>query len=71
MMNGIQHMRQRLQTLEDLIYRYYLRTRWNTIHSLLALTVRQDCFDLAGLIIEGSHELQLEKPAEINEAIEG
>lgn len=53
----------------------FLHANWDatcdTVHSPLAVPMRQDCFDLTELTIEGGHELQLEKPTEVNAAIDG
>ena len=52
----------------------FLHAAWDTIcdtvHSRLADPMRADCADLCEVTIEGGHELQLERPAEVNAAIE-
>ncbi len=41
-----------------------------TVNSNLANPMREDCTNLTEVIINAGHELMLEKPAEVNEAIE-
>ena len=52
----------------------FLHAAWDTVcdtvHSRLADPMRADCADLREVTIEGGHELQLERPAEVNAAIE-
>ncbi len=52
----------------------FLHAAWDTtcdtVHSRLAEPMRADCADLCEVTIEGGHELQLERPTEVNAAIE-
>ena len=41
----------------------------DSMHSRLAEPMREDCADLTEIIIEGGHELTLERPDEVNAAI--
>ena len=41
-----------------------------TLHSRLADPMREDCADLHEVTIDGGHELTLEKPGDVNRAIE-
>lgn len=41
----------------------------NTLHTRLADPMRSECFNLTEIVIEGGHELTLERPAEVNDAI--
>lgn len=43
----------------------------DTVHSRLAEPMREDCADLTEVTITGGHELTLECPDEVNEAITG
>ena len=43
----------------------------NTMHSRLAEPMREDCADLTEITIDGGHEIMLERPDEVNEAIAG
>ena len=51
----------------------FLHAAWdatcNTAHGRLADPMRADCADLSEVKIEGGHELMLERPAEVNDAI--
>ena len=42
----------------------------DTVHSRLAEPMRADCADLTEVTIEAGHEVMLERPAEVNAAIE-
>ena len=52
----------------------FLHAAWDTTldtaHSRLAAPMRQSCADLTEVTIEAGHELQLERPDEVNAAIE-
>ena len=41
-----------------------------TVHSRLADPMRSDCTDLTEIIIQAGHELHLEKPHDVNLAID-
>jgi pimeloyl-ACP methyl ester carboxylesterase len=51
----------------------FLHAAWDvvcdTVHSRLAEPMRADCARLTEITIQGGHELQLERPAEVNAAI--
>jgi pimeloyl-ACP methyl ester carboxylesterase len=51
----------------------FLHAAWDsvcdTVHSQLAEPMREDCTDLTEVVIEAGHELQIEKPTEVNKAI--
>jgi pimeloyl-ACP methyl ester carboxylesterase len=42
----------------------------DTVHSRLAEPMRADCADLTEVVIEGGHELTLERPSEVNGALD-
>ncbi|WP_375419559.1 alpha/beta hydrolase, partial [uncultured Hymenobacter sp.] len=52
----------------------FLHAEWDTVcdsvHSRLAEPMRMDCTNLHEVTIEGGHELMLERPAEVNAALD-
>ena len=52
----------------------FVHARWDTIcdtvHSRLAEPMRADCADLTEVTIDAGHEVMLERPAEVNAALE-
>ena len=53
----------------------FLHAAWDTVcdsaNTALADPMRADCADLSEVTIEGGHELQLDRPDEVNAALEG
>ncbi len=41
----------------------------DTVHSRLAEPMREDCADLTEVTLDGGHELMLERPGKVNQAI--